>query len=66
MKRNKEFMKRMVWLSLGLFATVHFLTADVGIAEHIVPNMKIDLEGYISEPMPWKSIVSVFIPFDIG
>lgn len=65
MKKNKEFMKKMIWLLAGFFACVHFLTAQVGAVEnvqHIITNVKVDLEEYISGSTLWKSTISILYP----
>lgn len=62
-------MKKMTWLMACLFAGIHFLTAQVGIVEnagHIITNIKMDVVGYVSQPIPWKTMISIFIPRGIG
>ena len=69
MKNNQTFTRKMIWLLAGSFASIHFLTAQVGIAEnlqHIVTNVKTGIEGCISQPIPWKSMISIFMPVRIG
>ncbi len=69
MKKNQKFIKRITWLIAGLFAGTHFLAAQVGIVESvqgIMTGMKIDLQGCISQPIPWKSMISIFMPGSIG
>lgn len=69
MKKDQKFLKRITWLTVGLFAGIHFLTAQVGIVENaqlIMANMEIDLQDCISQPIPWKSMISIFMPASIG
>lgn len=69
MKRNKEFNKKLIWLTAGFFAGIHFLAAQAGMLESIqliVPNVKLDLQDCISQPIPWKTMISILIPASIG
>lgn len=69
MKKNKEFIKKLTWHTAGFFAGIHFLTAQAGVVENvqlIMTNVKIDLQNYISQPIPWKTMISIFIPASIG
>lgn len=68
MKKEQKFIKRITWLTVSLVAGIHFLTAQVGIGEIVqqMVNMKTDLPGCISQPIPWKTMISIFIPAGIG
>ena len=69
MKREQNFIKRITWLTASLIAGFHFLAAPAVIVERIqliVANVKIDLQDCISQPILWKTMVSIFMPASIG
>lgn len=69
MKKEQKFIKRITWLTAGFVAGIHFLAAQAGIVESIqllVANVKIDLQDCISQPITWKTMISIFMPASIG